>query len=192
MATVPTAKTSPTKSNPAPKKTASSGNYEPGLRKFLEDELKDVYWAEKHLTKALPKMRKAATSKELANAFAEHLEATKVHITRLEEVFGLLGKKASAKKCAAMEGIVKEGESLIEDTDPGTATRDVGLIFAAQKAEHYEIATYGGLRQLAETLGLTEVEALLAKTLQEEKDCDVNLTVMAVDHVNYESANEEA
>ena len=192
MATVPKAKTSSTKSNSTPKKTASSGNYEPGLRKFLEDELKDVYWAEKHLTKALPKMRKAATSKELANAFAEHLEATKVHITRLEEVFGLLGQKARAKKCDAMEGIVKEGESLIEDTDPGTATRDVGLIFAAQKAEHYEIATYGGLRQLAETLGLTEVEALLAKTLQEEKDCDVNLTVMAVDHVNYESANEEA
>ena len=192
MANPSTAKTSSTKSNPDPKKIASSGNYEPGLRKFLEDELKDVYWAEKHLTKALPKMRKAATSKELANAFAEHLEATKVHITRLEEVFELLGKKASAKKCAAMEGIVKEGESLIEDTDPGTATRDVGLIFAAQKAEHYEIATYGGLRQLAETLGLTEVEALLAKTLQEEKDCDVNLTVMAVDHVNYESMQEEA
>lgn len=192
MANPSTAKTSLTKSNPDPKKTASSGNYEPGLRKFLEDELKDVYWAEKHLTKALPKMRKAATSKELANAFAEHLEATKVHITRLEEVFDLLGKKARAKKCDAMEGIVKEGESLIEDTDPGTATRDVGLIFAAQKAEHYEIATYGGLRQLAETLGLTEVEALLAKTLQEEKDCDVNLTVMAVDHVNYESMQEEA
>lgn len=162
------------------------------MQEFLEAELKDLYWAEKHLTKALPKMKKAATSAELANAFGEHLEQTKVHITRLEEVFGLLGKKPQAKKCDAMEGIVKEGESIIEDTDPGTATRDVGLIIAAQKAEHYEIATYGGLRQLAETLGLTDVEAILATTLQEEKDTDVNLTVMAVKHVNYESAMEEA
>lgn len=191
MATASKAKTSSPKANSTPKKTASSGNMEPALREFLEDEMKDIYWAEKHLTKALPKMKKAATSKELANAFGDHLEQTKVHITRLEKVFQLLGKKAQAKKCEAMEGIVKEGESIIEDTDPGTATRDVGLIIAGQKAEHYEIATYGGLRQLAETLGLTEVEALLATTLQEEKDADVLLTVMAVDHVNYESAHEK-
>ncbi len=192
MATATKSKKASPKSNSAPKKQPSSGNHEPALQEFLEDELKDLYWAEKHLTKALPKMKKAATSSELANAFADHLEQTKVHISRLEEVFGLLGKKPQAKKCDAMEGIVKEGESIIEDTDAGTATRDVGLIIAAQKAEHYEIATYGGLRQLAETLGLTEVESLLATTLQEEKDCDVNLTVMAVEHVNYESMQEEA
>lgn len=192
MATATKSKSASAKSNSAPKKQTAQGNFEPALREFLEEEMKDLYWAEKHLTKALPKMKKAATSKELANAFGDHLEQTKVHITRLEKVFSLLGKKAQAKKCDAMEGIVKEGESIIEDTEPGTATRDVGLIIAAQKAEHYEISTYGGLRQLAETLGLTEVEALLATTLQEEKDCDVNLTVMAVDHVNYKSAHEKS
>src|SRR6188474_110837 len=114
---------------------ASSTNENSQLEKFFVDALKDIYWAEKHLTRALPKMQKAATSEELQNAFADHLEATKNHVSRLEQVFEALNEKAVAKKCDAMEGLVKEGESVIEDTEDGTATRDVGLIIAAQKVE---------------------------------------------------------
>lgn len=156
------------------------------------DELKDIYWAEKHLSKALPKMQKAASAAELADAFAKHLEETKGHIERLEEVFGLLDKKAQAKKCDAMEGLVEEGKSIIEDTEDGTATRDVGLILAAQKVEHYEIATYGGLTQLAKTLKLTEVAKILGQTLAEEKNFDETLTGIAENAINYEAAEEAA
>ena len=157
---------------------------------FFKDELKDIYWAEKHLVKTLPKMQKAATNDELKNAFASHLEQTKEHVSRLEEVFGMLGEKAQAKKCEAMEGLTKEGESIIEDTEKGTSTRDVGLIFAAQKVEHYEIATYGGLAQLAQTLGLNEVAELLGTTLDEEKDTDQGLTQIAESKINHMSLEE--
>ncbi|CAN5890540.1 ferritin-like domain-containing protein [soil metagenome] len=160
------------------------------LKAFFEDELKDIYWAEKHLVKTLPKMAKAATAEELKNAFTEHLEVTKTHVGRLEQVFELLGKKAQAKKCEAMEGITKEGESIIEDTEAGTATRDVGLILAAQKVEHYEISTYGGLAQLATTLGLDEVAGILNETLGEEKEADQALTGIAENDINYEAAEE--
>ena len=160
------------------------------LLDFFKDELKDIYWAEKHLVKTLPKMQKAATNEELKNAFAEHLEQTKVHVSRLEEVFGLVGEKAQAKKCEAMEGLTKEGESIIEDTEKGTSTRDVGLILAAQKVEHYEIATYGGLAQLAQTLGLNEVADLLGTTLDEEKDTDQGLTQIAESKINHMSLEE--
>jgi ferritin-like metal-binding protein YciE len=187
MAKATTAKKSASK--PAGK-TTSPKSSDPALLELFKDEIKDIYWAEKHLTKALPKMRKAASSKELANAFAEHLEITKTHIARLEEVFELLGEKPRAKKCDAMEGLAKEGEGIIEDTDAGTATRDVGLILAAQKVEHYEIATYGGLAQLAKTLGLDEVKALLGQTLSEEKEADETLTEIAENAVNYEAAEE--
>lgn len=163
----------------------------PRLHEFFLDELKDIYWAEKHLTKALPKMQRAASSEELKNAFADHLEATRTHVERLENAFSKLGEKASAKKCDAMEGIVKEGESIIEDTDEGTATRDVGLIMAAQKVEHYEIATYGSLRQLAITMGHNDVAQILEETLNEEKEADELLTNIAENNVNYE-ANSEA
>ncbi|MEJ7626030.1 MAG: ferritin-like domain-containing protein [Ferruginibacter sp.] len=161
------------------------------LKEFFSEEIKDIYWAEKHLLKTLPKMSKAATSEELANAFLDHAEMTKTHITRLEEVFGILGKKVQAKKCDAMEGITKEGEGIIEDTEAGTSTRDVGLILSAQKAEHYEIATYGGLAQLATTLGLEDIADLLKDTLQEEKDTDLLLTGIAENDINYEASEEE-
>jgi len=118
------------------------------LEKFMHDSLKDIYWAEKHLTKAIPKMIKAATNESLISALEDHLEVTEEHVSRLEEVFELFGKKAQAKKCEAMEGLTKEAESIIEETEEGTSTRDVGIIMAAQKVEHYEIATYGGLTQL--------------------------------------------
>lgn len=184
------------KSKKIPAKSATikttTSTMEPALLEFFSDEIKDIYWAEKHLTKVLPKMKKAATSQVLAGAIAEHLEVTKTHVARLEQVFELLGKKAQAKKCDAMEGISKEGESIIEDTDEGTATRDVGIILASQKVEHYEIATYGGLTQLAKTLGLTEVADLLAQTLGEEKEADETLTAIAKNDINYQSAEEEA
>lgn len=158
---------------------------------FFIGEIKDIYWAEKHLTKVLPKMRKAATSEELADAIAEHLDVTKTHIARLEEVFEILGKKPQAKKCEAMEGITKEGDSIIEETEQGTATRDVGIILAAQKVEHYEIATYGGLAQLAITLGLNDIAEILTTTLDEEKEADETLTGIAENDINYEAAQED-
>ena len=182
-------KTNGTAKKNAPKAAGkASGNSM--LRDFFHDELKDIYWAEKHLVKTLPKMAKAATSEELKNAFNDHLQATQTHVQRLEEAFELLGEKAQAKKCEAMEGITKEGEGIIEETEKGTSTRDVGLILAAQKVEHYEIATYGGLAQLATTLGLDDVSALLQQTLAEEKEADELLTGIAENDINYEAAGE--
>jgi ferritin-like metal-binding protein YciE len=160
------------------------------LKKFFIEELKDIYWAEKHLVKTLPKMGKTATSDELKNAFADHLEVTQTHVSRLEQAFEALGEKPQAKKCDAMEGITKEGESVIEDTEAGSSTRDVALILAGQKVEHYEIATYGGLSQLAETLGLTEVTELLNQTLEEEKEADNLLSDIAENDINYSAAEE--
>ncbi|MBL7712861.1 MAG: ferritin-like domain-containing protein [Chitinophagaceae bacterium] len=176
------------------KSTVRSGQdtRDSALMELFTDELKDIYWAEKHLVKALPKMQKAASAAELADAFGKHLEETKGHVERLEEVFGLLGKKAQAKKCDAMEGLVEESKSIIEDTEDGTATRDVGLILAAQKVEHYEIATYGGLAQLAKTLKLGEVAKILGQTLEEEKRCDETLSGIAENDINYEASEEAA
>ena len=162
------------------------------LEKFMYDSLKDIYWAEKHLTKAIPKLSKAATNEELIAALDEHLEVTEEHIARLEQVFELLGKKAQAKKCEAMEGLTKEAESIVEETEDGTATRDVGIIMAAQKVEHYEIATYGGLAQLAKTMGLTEVANLLGQTLEEEKEADDTLTSIAENSINLKAEQEGA
>lgn len=183
-------KTASTKS--APRKAGDSPKMEPALKELFVDSIKDIYWAENHLTKVLPKMQKAATSKELANAIGEHLEVTKTHVSRLEEVFGLLDKKIQAKKCDAMEGLAKEGESILEGTEEGTATRDVGIIMASQKVEHYEIASYGSLVQLANTLGLTDVADLLAQTLAEEKDADATLSEIAENSINYQAAGEGA
>jgi ferritin-like metal-binding protein YciE len=135
-------------------------------------------------------LAKAATSDELRDAFTSHLEETKEHVNRLEQVFELLGEKAHAKKCDAMEGITEEGASIIEDTEDGTSTRDVALILAGQKAEHYEIATYGGLAQIAKTLGLNGVASLLEATLKEEKKADSTLTELAKGSIN-EDASEE-
>ena len=170
--------------------SATAENPNSMLEEFFHDELKDIYWAEKHLVKTLPKLQKAATSEELKKAFADHLEVTREHVSRLENVFEIMGHKAQAKKCDAMEGITKEGERIIAETEEGTATRDVALIMAAQKAEHYEIATYGGLTQLAKTLGNDEVAEILGTTLSEEKEADETLTGMAENNVNYESSQE--
>lgn len=160
------------------------------LEKFMVDSLKDMYWAEKHLTKALPKLEKAATSEELKQALQDHLTVTEEQVARLEQVFELMGKRPQAKKCEAMEGLSKEAETMIEETERGTSTRDVALIIACQKVEHYEIASYGGLTQLANTMGLTEVAELLGQTLQEEKETDELLTSIAENNINLQADRE--
>lgn len=186
-------KAGPTKS-PA-KKAGSPANAGAGqgdslLKKYFIESLQDIYYAEKAITKSLPKMTKAATSDELKTAFEDHLAVTEEQITRLEQVFESIGEKAKGKKCEAIEGLIKESESIIEDTDEGTATRDVGLIMAGQKVEHYEIATYGGLAQLAQTLGFEEAAELLEETLAEEKETDELLTGIAENDINYQASEE--
>jgi|SRR5687768_8283861 len=182
------------KSNGSKKQTSSYTPEENNsmLQELFLEELRDIYWAEKHLVKALPKMEKACSSEELAAAFADHLAVTQEQVSRLEQVFELLGEKARGKKCDAMEGLVKEAESVIEDTEEGTSTRDVALIIAAQKVEHYEIAAYGGLATLAKTLGKTEIKDLLGQTLDEEKETDELLTQLAENNINQSASQEEA
>jgi ferritin-like metal-binding protein YciE len=177
--------------NVTKKSTGKTGKMENSeFHEFFVDELKDIYWAEKHLAKALPKMKKAATSPELAAAFEKHAEETNQHIATLEQVFGLLDEKAQAKKCDAMEGLLKEADGIIEDTDAGTLIRDAGLILAAQKVEHYEIATYGTLVVFAQNMGHTDVAELLQFTLDNEKATDVALTEIAVSSINEQAAAE--
>ncbi|WP_121356538.1 YciE/YciF ferroxidase family protein [Flavisolibacter nicotianae] len=161
------------------------------LNELFLDELKDIYWAEKHLTKALPKMRKAATSQELAAAFENHLAETEGQIKRIESVFELLGMAAKAKKCDAMEGLVKEAQSLMEELPKGSMVRDAGMIIAAQKVEHYEIAAYGSLVQLAKTMGKNNIANLLLATLNEEKNADQLLTQLAESGINVGAESEE-
>jgi ferritin-like metal-binding protein YciE len=188
--TASTSKASSAKTTRSSNGASSKANSNSQLEKFFEDSLKDIYWAEKHLTKALPKMQKAATSEELQQAIANHLEQTKEHVNRLEQVFEQLNKKAQAKKCEAMEGLTKEADSVMEETEEGTATRDVGIIAASQKVEHYEIATYGTLVQLAKTMGEDEIAEILAQTLEEEKETDEMLTEIAENNINWEAQEE--
>lgn len=168
----------------------TSKNAKTKLREFFIDQLQDIYWAEQKLVKALPKLANAAHSTELREAFNSHLEETRNHVIRIEKAFSLMNEDADATECPAMKGIVKEGEEIIDETDEDTAQRDVGLIFAGQKAEHYEIATYGGLVQLAKTMGQTEVAELLGVTLAEEKKADEKLTQIAVSSSNEQAARE--
>jgi ferritin-like metal-binding protein YciE len=194
----------------APKKAAASRNNTPAnarntaskqrpsvnetgmLEELFMDSLKDIYWAEKHLLKALPKLRRAATSQDLQQAFETHLAQTQNQVQRLEQVFEILGKKAQAKKCEAMAGLSKEADEIVTSTPKGSMTRDVGLIIAAQKVEHYEIATYGSLATLAAVMGNNQVKELLGETLQEEKDTDELLTGIAEGHVNQQAAQNES
>jgi ferritin-like metal-binding protein YciE len=171
-------------------KKSSSQDVAQGLRSLFEDELKDIYWAEKALTKAIPKMIKKATSEELIEALEDHLEVTKGHVERCEQAFEILGKPARAKKCEAMEGLTKEAEEIMESTEEGVV-RDAGIISAAQKVEHYEIASYGTLCAFAKTLGENEVADLLEQTLNEEKEADQTLTTIAESSINLEASNEE-
>jgi ferritin-like metal-binding protein YciE len=148
------------------------------------DELKDIYWAEKHLAKNLPKVIKAATTEELRSAVTDHLRETEEQVKKLERVFELVGERPQAKKCDAMEGLVKEVASCIEDTEKGSYTRDAGLIVCAQKVEHYEIATYGSLTEFAKTMNHEEAVEILGGILDEEKRADEKLNKIATSNVN--------
>ncbi len=162
------------------------------LFELFVSELRDIYWAEKHLVKNLPKMTKAATSDDLRMAFMEHLEKTEQQVERLEEIFQMLDKRAIGKRCEGIDGIVEEGKEKIEDTEEGSLTRDAGLISAGQKIEHYEIATYGTLKTLAAVLQLDdEIIDLLTESLEEEKSADMKLTEIAEGHVNEDASEEE-
>lgn len=160
------------------------------LREALVDEVKDLYHAEKQLTKALPKLAKAATHTDLRTAFEAHLDETHEHVSRLEQVFDLLDEKAKAKPCAGMAGIVEEGSETIGELDKGPLL-DARLVAAAQRAEHYEMAAYGTLIAWAHTLGLDDVAALLQETLEEEKAADEKLSSLAESELNSEAAGPE-
>ncbi len=185
-----------TKKSPANRSNGSPSvkNTNPGMKssqlmKLFEDGLKDIYWAEKALTKAIPKMIDNATSPVLLDALNKHLGETKGQVTRVEEIFQTFGKKAVAKKCDAMEGLIKEAEGIMEECVEG-AMRDAGIISAGQKIEHYEIASYGTLRQFANTLGLSEAAMLLGETLGEEIAADDKFTEVAVKTINIQASKQ--
>jgi ferritin-like metal-binding protein YciE len=155
---------------------------------FLET-LKDIYYAEKAILKALPKMAKKASSEDLATAFETHRDETEQQVARLEEIFEILDKPARGKKCPAIDGILEEGQEIIKEAKDDTV-RDAGMLAAAQAVEHYEISRYGTLKAWADKLGLNDVAALLDETLEEEKATDLKLTDLAESEINIE-ANEE-
>ena len=162
------------------------------LEKFFLAQLKDIYYAENKITQSLPKMQEAATTEQLKDAFEDHLHQTQRHVKRLEKVFQTLGQKVEAEKCEAIEGIAREIDNIIGETEEGTLTRDAALIIAAQKVEHYEIATYGGLVQLAITMQLHDAADLLDKTLVEEEDTDALLTEIAENEINLRAEHEDS
>jgi ferritin-like metal-binding protein YciE len=167
----------------------SKSQNETGLRELFEDQLKDIYWAEKALVKSMPKIVEKATSEELIDNLTEHMDFTIQQVTRLENVFEIIGSKAEAEKCEAMDGLIEEAQDIIDSTDDGPV-RDAGIIAAVQKIEHYEIATYGSLRTFANTLGEFEAASLLEETLDEEKEADQKLTDLAESIINLEAAGE--
>lgn len=156
------------------------------LKDLFIDSLRDIYWAENALVGALPKMVANATSPSLVYAIKDHLAVTRNQIVRLETVFDLIGEKAQGKKCEAMAGLLKEGDSILEETMPG-AVRDAGIIAGSQKIEHYEIATYGTLVAFAKALGENDAAKLLMQTLAEEKEADCILNDVALNAVNIEA-----
>ncbi len=158
-----------------------------GLRDLFVEELKDVYGAEKALTKAIPRMISNVTSPELAKALKDHLEITNQQISRLNEVFASIGEKQESKKCKAMDGLIEEAEEIMKSAEKGVV-RDAAIILAAQKVEHYEIATYGTLRAFASTLGEEKAASLLEETLSQEKDADEKLTAIAEASINIEAS----
>src|SRR5690349_24694403 len=160
------------------------------LQKFFSDQLKDMYYAEQEVLKALPELKSAATTEELEDAIEEHTLQTRRHIKRLEKIFNMIGLRPEGKRCEAMDGIIKECKTIIRETEENTMTRDAALIIAAQKIEHYEIASYGGLVALALTMGLGRAADILDKTLAEEMDTDQMLTDIAENYINVEAEHE--
>src|ERR1700674_2094183 len=157
------------------------------LRHLYVEELKDLYSAENQLVKAIPKMAKASTSEALRAGFEEHLGQTKEHVARLDKIFKTLGESPKGKKCKGMEGLIKEGSELIEE-DPEPEELDAGLISAAQRVEHYEMAGYGCVSTYAKLLGDDQAASLLRQTLEEEKETDKKLTQLSL-HINLEAAD---
>ena len=160
------------------------------LDELFEETLRDIYYAEKAILKALPKMSKNATSPKLKKAFDQHLSETENQVGRLEQVFEIIGKPARAKKCAAIEGITEEANEVMKDAEDDTV-RDAGMLAAAQAVEHYEISRYGTLKAWAEKLGLNEAADLLDETLQEEKATDAKLSELALSEINIAADHEE-
>lgn len=160
------------------------------MQDLFDEELEDLYDAEKQIVKALPKIAEAVASEELRDALEEHLEQTKQHVTRLEQVFQSIGREAKAKKCEGMKGLLEEGENVISELDK-SPVRDAALIAAAQKVEHYEISGYGTLRTFAQLLGHDDAVELLEETLEEEKEADEKLTDIAESEINIEAADGE-
>jgi ferritin-like metal-binding protein YciE len=171
------------------RKSESGNGNGNGLHELFEMELKDIYWAEKALTKAIPKMINKATSQELISALEEHLAVTEKQVGRVEQVFEMMNMPAKAKKCEGIDGILKEGEEIMKEADKGMA-RDAGIIAAAQKVEHYEIASYGTLCSFAKTLGMDKEAELLEETLNEEKEADAKLSQVAESSINEEAMQE--
>ncbi len=171
---------------------SSPQNEDKPLMEFFVSALKDIYYAEHAMVEKLPKMREAATTEELQDAFEDHELLTRRQITRLEKVFREIGEEPAKQKCDAIEGLIKEAEKIIKSTPDGSMTRDAALIIAAQKIEHYEIATYGGLVQLAITLGFDKAVDLLEDTLEEEEETDFELTDIAESFINFEAEEEDS
>lgn len=185
-ATTRTKKTAPRKSVSTPDASGKGP-----LKDFFIDGLKDLLWAEERLTEALQKMEEAATTRELKEAFSDHRAQTQTHIKRLQRVFAMIGEEPKSKKCDAMAGLIKEGEHIIESTPEGSMTRDAALIIAAQKVEHYEIASYGGLIQIALTLDHDKAAYILNKTIEEEEQTDKDLTYIAESFINFSAGEED-
>ena len=162
------------------------------LGEFFTTSIQEIYWSEIHLAEVLSTMTDAATSEELRDAFSTHRDETRHHVERLENIFGMLGINAHPKPSAGLQGLFDEGWQMINETETGSAQRDAALIIAAQKAEHYEIATYGSLITLAKTLGLKDVAKEMKKTLEEEKETDALLTSIAQAGINEEASEEPA
>ncbi len=171
------------------KKVQAKSDVAKSLYDLFEDGLKDIYWAEHALVHSLPKMFENATDNKLKTAIKEHLDQTIAQVARLEEVFASIGSKAEAKKCDAIEGLLKEGESIMQETEAG-AVRDAGIISAAQKVEHYEMATYGTLAAYAKTLNERTALDLLLKTLGEEKKADCLLSTIADTTLNSQAMSD--
>jgi ferritin-like metal-binding protein YciE len=170
--------------------TKSKSDTSSKFQELFLHELKDIYWAEKHLVKALPKMSKGATSEKLSKAIDNHIQETEMQIERLEQVFEMMGEKASGKKCQAMAGLLEEGEEMLKESKLEGLVKDAGIIISSQKIEHYEIAAYGSLVTLAQKLGMNDAAKLLEQTLNEEKKTDELLTTIAETEVNVKAMNE--
>ena len=171
-------------------KKVLKNKYKP-LFQFFVDGIKDLYWAEKAIETLLKKNKALAYTEELSDAIEDHEKQTQKHVLRLEKIFYALNMKPEAKKCEAMAGLIKEAEETVSSTPANSMTRDAVIIICAQKVEHYEIASYGGLLQIALTFNMKSIANLLEKTLQEEEETDLLLTEIAEDFINLEAAEED-